>query len=389
MIWSPQQDAALAKVDAWFRSRRRAPVFRLFGYAGTGKTTLAIEIANRAGGNVVFAAFTGKAALVMSRKGCNPCSTIHKLIYVPKEDPETGEFVFKLKPKYESMVGGADLVIIDECSMVNEQIGKDLLSFGKPVLVLGDPAQLPPVDGAGFFTENVEPDVMLTEIHRQAEGNPIIKLATLARNAQPLPRGTIRGEYNGAVSVISSAPDSSLLAADQIICGTNATRKSLNHRMRKLHADNLRISLDTKIAHAPVVGDRVICLKNRHDRGIMNGSLWDVMSIDDRAPNARKPGPVDVSFMKLRSTDDPEFVVHAATPHRFFSTDPKKEKLEKNERHLDEFDFGYAITCHKAQGSQWDKVLIHDQSFAFREDAHRWLYTALTRAADKLIVVQS
>ena len=70
--------------------------------------------------------------------------------------------------------------MIDECSMVDEELGRDLLSFGKPILVLGDPAQLPPVKGGGFFTETA-PDVMLTEIHRQAEGSAIIRASRAAR----------------------------------------------------------------------------------------------------------------------------------------------------------------------------------------------------------------
>lgn len=397
MIWSPQQQAALQSVRSWLSQPENRPVFRLFGYAGTGKTTLAIEIAKMAGGQVCFAAFTGKASLVMSRKGCNPSSTIHKLIYKPEEDPVTGDFIFKRRPKGESALGGAALCIIDECSMVNEQIGQDLLSYNVPILVLGDPAQLPPVDGAGYFTENCTPDVMLTEIHRQAEGNPIIRLATLARTEKSIADfGSIKGE-TGAATVIGAPRgeaegrkwDEYLLKADQIICGTNATRKALNARMRRLVSEQGKLSLDQTTEHIPVIGDRVICLRNRHDRGIMNGSLWKIIKLSDRTINARKKGDTNVSYMTLDSLDEHGLRVHANTPHRFFSIDTAKQKLERDERHLDEFDFGYAITCHKAQGSQWDRVVVYDQSGVFREDASKWLYTAVTRAADKLIVVRS
>src|SRR5688500_3222997 len=182
MNLSPQQDAALLAVSRWMKSCR-PPLFRLFGYAGTGKTTLARRIAEGVDGDVLFAAFTGKAAQVMRNKGCANARTIHSLIYRPrgeKPEKETGELQPAFALNRASPVGKAKLIIVDECSMVDEALGRDLLSFGTPVLVLGDPGQLPPVKsgdgGGGYFTEH-EPDVMLTEIHRQARDNPIVALA--------------------------------------------------------------------------------------------------------------------------------------------------------------------------------------------------------------------
>ncbi len=186
MILSPQQDDALVAVSRWLKTAgtgRGGLVFRLFGYAGTGKTTLAQKIAEDVGGEVLFAAFTGKAAQVMRNRGCANARTIHSLIYRPrgeKAEEETGEMQPAFALNRSSEVKKAKLVIIDECSMVDEKLGLDLLSFGTPILVLGDPGQLPPVNsgegGGGFFTEQA-PDVMLTEIHRQARENPIIALA--------------------------------------------------------------------------------------------------------------------------------------------------------------------------------------------------------------------
>jgi exodeoxyribonuclease-5 len=148
MTWSPQQDSALKSVAEWLR-RGEPQVFRLFGYAGTGKTTLARHIAEAVEGEVAFGAYTGKAALVMRSKGCHDASTIHSLIYRSRESDEGGpSFVLNR----QSAAAKADLIVIDECSMVDEELGRDLLSFGRPVLVLGDPAQLPPVKGGGFFT---------------------------------------------------------------------------------------------------------------------------------------------------------------------------------------------------------------------------------------------
>ena len=178
MKWSPQQDDALMAVERW-RKAGGQQVFRLFGYAGAGKTTLARHIAENAGGDVAFAAFTGKAAHVMRQKGCVGATTIHSLIYRPSRvEEEEGEPSFTIR--HDAPAADADLIIIDECSMVDEDLGRDLLTFGKPVLVLGDPAQLPPVKGGGYFTEG-EPDFMLTEIHRQAADNPIIRLSMAIR----------------------------------------------------------------------------------------------------------------------------------------------------------------------------------------------------------------
>ena len=151
--FSPEQDAALTAVADWMKAkpgRGRAPlIFRLFGYAGTGKTTRAKHIAEGVDGKVLFAAFTGKAAHVMRSKGCERASTIHSLIYKARDSGE-GTPSFDLWD--DAPASKAKLIVIDECSMVDPELGRDLMSFRVPVMVLGDPAQLPPIQGAGFFT---------------------------------------------------------------------------------------------------------------------------------------------------------------------------------------------------------------------------------------------
>ena len=163
MEFSPQQDEALKSVDRWLKGGR-SPIFRLFGYAGTGKTTLARHFAENVDGDVQFAAFTGKAAQVLRSKGAKNARTIHSLIYRPKgeesvEDEITGKT--SMSPTFtlnrQSPIAKAKLIIVDECSMVDEQLGRDLMSFGTPILVLGDPGQLPPISGGGYFTDH-EPD---------------------------------------------------------------------------------------------------------------------------------------------------------------------------------------------------------------------------------------
>jgi exodeoxyribonuclease-5 len=180
MKFSPQQDEALKAVSRWLKDGR-TPVFRLFGYAGTGKTTLARYFAEHVDGQVQFAAFTGKAAQVLRARARRTRKTIHSLIYRPRgeeavsdEDDRQDHDVADCSRSTGKATSPRQLVIVDECSMVDEALGRDLMSFGTPILVLGDPGQLPPISGGGFFTEH-EPDILLTEIHRQARDNPIIR----------------------------------------------------------------------------------------------------------------------------------------------------------------------------------------------------------------------
>src|SRR5215472_4496324 len=218
-VFTPHQEEALAAVARWLKAGpgSGAPqVFRLFGYAGTGKTTLARHIADEVDGKVLFAAFTGKAALVMRSKGCSGASTIHSLIYQPVDtDSPTPTFVrWDDGPASE-----AKLIVIDECSMVDAELGRDLMSFGAPILVLGDPAQLPPVQGGGFFTE-ASPDAMLTEVHRQAQDDPIVRLSMDIRAGRRL----VAGDYGASQVVRRDALDPQrVLDADQVLVGRNAT----------------------------------------------------------------------------------------------------------------------------------------------------------------------
>ena len=364
MRWSAEQERALSAVRSWLKAGDRA-VFRLFGYAGTGKTTLARHVAEGADGGVVYAAFTGKAAHVMRGKGCASASTIHSLIYRMRGEDEAGpSFVLNR----ESVAAKAGMIVIDECSMVDEDIGRDLLSFGKPVLVLGDPAQLPPVAGGGFFTA-AEPDVMLTEVHRQAADDPIIRLSMIVREGGRLERGAY-----GESSVVSrrALDPEAVLAADTVLVGRNNTRRAYNGRIREL----LGRPLPT-----PVAGDTLVCLKNDRKRGLLNGSLWHV----DRVRAPRKG--------LLRYTLSPEEGEHGkgrtvvtVNPAYFDGTAEALTPAER--RRSDAFDFGYVLTVHKSQGSQWDDVVLFDESFAFREHAQRWLYTGITRAAKRIRIVQ-
>lgn len=362
MIWPPQQEAALNAVAEWLK-RGEPQLFRLFGYAGTGKTTLAKKIAEDVDGDVAFAAFTGKAALVMRSKGCEDARTIHSLIY-RRCETDSGEFFFVLNE--DSAVARSRLVIIDECSMVDAELGRDLLSFGKPVLVLGDPGQLPPVKGDGFFT-GATPDVMLTEVHRQASDNPILRLSMLVREGKSLSLGS----YGESQVIKRKEIDPGMVtAADQLLVGLNRTRRSYNQRMRELFE---------RTSAFPEAGDKIVCLKNNNAKGLLNGGIWLVKST---AKTRKKK-----LLMNVISEDD-----LAAKPLRIGVLPEFFQGLEETlpplvRRDSDEFDFGYALTVHKAQGSQWDQVILFDESFAFREHRDRWLYSGITRASKQLTIV--
>jgi exodeoxyribonuclease V len=367
---SPQQDGALKAVAAWLK-RGNPQLFRLFGYAGTGKTTLALRIAEGVDGDVLFAAFTGKAAQVLRNKGCENARTIHSLIYRPrgeKAEEETGEMQPAFSLNRTSPVARASLVIVDECSMVDEELGRDLLSFGTPVLVLGDPGQLPPVSGGGYFTDG-EPDVLLTEVHRQARDNPIVALAQTVREGGRLDYG----RYGDSLVVGRDDIDSDkVLSTDQILLGINRTRRKFNQRIRDLKG------FETLL---PAAGDKLVCLRNSTEKGLLNGSLWRVTSIGTGRGSAVN--------MLVRSEEEAPYGASAKIRvlKSFFEAGPENVPWAQR-RNSDEFDYGYALTVHKAQGSQWDDVVLFDESFAFRDTAGRWLYTAITRAAERITIVR-
>lgn len=403
MNWSPKQDEALRRVSEWLKSRSK-PWFYLAGYAGTGKTTLARHFAEMQDGVVLYGAFTGKAAYVLRQKGCHGATTIHRLIYNPKEksraellrlerelalamsgdSPPVDSQIDLLKAKIaaerrslarpaftmndKSDAYHADLIIVDEVSMVDSRLGEDLLSFDVPILVLGDPAQLPPVAAGGYFTSR-EPDYMLTEIHRQAFDNPIIAMATRVREGDVLPIGAY-----GTSKVISrcDVDQADVMQADQILVGRNATRRASNTRVRQLNG------FETWL---PEERDKLVCLRNDHDVGLLNGALWRV------AGKAIYDGN-DKVLLTIEPLDDQLEPLDVEAHAHHFRGDPADDMAWWERKKAQEFDYGYALTVHKSQGSQWDSVYLFDESGCFRQDASRHLYTGITRAADRITVVR-
>jgi exodeoxyribonuclease V len=367
-IFTPHQEAALKAVAGWLEAGpgRDAPqIFRLFGYAGTGKTTLAKHIAQHVSGKVLFGAFTGKAASVMRSKGCAGATTIHAMIY---QAYDSGEETPSFDLWHGGPASGAKLIVIDECSMVDAELGGDLLSFAAPVLVLGDPAQLPPIQGGGFFTA-AEPDAMLTEVHRQAQDDPIVHLSMQVRAGNRLEPGRY-----GLTEVLRRADfdPQRALSTDQILVGRNATRRAYNARLRERRGFSDAL---------PIVGDKLVCLRNNRRKGLFNGSLWLV--------EERKSSRARTGALRLRLKPDEAIFARSVKvsvrPECFLGGIETFEWRER--KRYDEFDFGYVLTVHKAQGSQWDDVVLFDESFAFPDSRARWLYTGITRAAKRLTVV--
>lgn len=421
---SPEQATAIRSFIEWFKhGTHEQPVFKVFGFAGTGKTTCLkyaiTELGLSSDGampEVLYAAFTGKAALVMTRAG-TPAQTIHSLIYRVSEASEAeidrlkkeieeleatikamgdgpeknfeiarhGKMTLRLKGAYkpgfllneDSILRNASLLVVDEVSMVDKDMAEDLLSFGVPILVLGDPGQLPPIKGEGFFVVG-QPDVMLTQVHRQAEGSPIIRLATMAREGRTIPYGN----YGGGVAKghFVNVTSDHLFRADQVICGKNATRLMLNNSMRR-HA-----GYDGFIPAGPQ--EKVIMLRNRNDLGVVNGQFLtfdNIESFDDK-----------IYFMADVTTEDG----HKIEGRQRIYTGHFEDhiKLDKNREANDyktlkrlkpmHTTFGYSITGHKSQGSQYEKVIVVDDGFGYTEEVRRqWLYTVFTRARSGLWIV--
>jgi exodeoxyribonuclease V len=426
------QAQVIKQIKNWYQKRtKEQQIFKLFGFAGTGKTTITKLAIQELGlsldsivGDVKFCAFTGKAALVMRRSG-TPAQTIHSLIYSVKEATEAeiaalkdkietkkdeamslhgGErfaadrvirdLEIKLKkarqPQFglnlESPLRDAKLLVLDECSMLNAEIAADLLSFGKPMLVLGDPGQLPPIKGEGAFT-NGEPDVMLTEIHRQAAESPIIRLATMARRGERIPYGEHGTGDSAAWKLRKDQIDPAALLAGQVICGRNATRLALNTALRRAAG----FDADNPIPSGPQ--EKVICLKNRNDIGLINGCFLELSDIGTLG---------EVSFRAVVKTEDGEYPagvdllgnnefmdIYSGHFEDHVNLDTERADRDwRRKKGLVEATFGWVITCHKAQGSAFDPTIIYDDHLSRTEDdRRRWMYTGITRAVEKLLIL--
>lgn len=413
---SDAQWAAVQKIVAWYKLRaigRGPQVFYLAGYAGTGKSTIfriALQELKRWGcKSHALATFTGKAASVLRKKGNPDAQTIHSLIYIPDDDEDAaptpvvaanGVDLF-LGQRAEQRVRDAsdlrfqlnimgpasevDLIALDECSMVDADMAADVLSFGKPVLVMGDPGQLPPVRGEGYF-QKLDPDVFLEEVHRQALDSPILQLATLAREGRPIPMGfDAAAGANGRAQVVKLTRRTEHMAyreATQLLCGVHRVRRHVTRAIRHIRGFGGTL---------PMAGEPLICGKNNRDLNLFNGLQGELLAEPDGYK--RRAGD-DMAMSDLVTLD--VVMDDGRDPLKGILVDPWMFRWHfddgveqpRMQRGIEWFDFGYALTVHKAQGSEWDDVTVIDDSGSFREERHRWLYTACTRASERLTILR-
>lgn len=349
---SSDQQRAFDDIIGWINTKPNLEL-SLGGYAGTGKTTLINQIINHFDNlNVCIMAFTGKAVSVLNRKGVN-AQTIHSTIYyvrVVNKKP-----IFTLKPD----IGNIDLIIVDEASMISTEVYKDLKSFRIPILWVGDHGQLEPIGDNPGIMKN--PDLRLEIIHRQAAENPIIAFADAVR------KGKIPTPNHDGVIRKSQIEDFHINQTDQIICGLNRTRVKMNRFVRKT------LGLDPKL---PQPGDKLVCLKNNRFSGVFNGLQGTLDELQQTTPE------------KHLATITTELGFQLVTPIYAKQFDHPKGLCDtpKNfDRFTTHWDYAYAVTCHKAQGSEWDSVLVLDERAGKLWSMNRWRYTAITRASNKLV----
>ena len=375
----------------------------LTGYAGTGKTSLIKHTVSESlhlvdGESVAFVTPTGKAATVLIKNGVT-ASTVHRLIYqsiVKEEEIEVnGKKVVVERLSFkrrENIDKDIKLIVLDETSMVSDDMLADVLSFGVKVLLCGDNAQLPPVEGFNTYLKN--PDYTLTHIVRQQEDNPIIHLSKLAREGKFVPYGNY-----GNACVISGrrffgAQRARLLCkADQIICGLNSTRAKINDEVRALKGFQGAL---------PNNGEKLICTYNNWEQfidgemrfNLVNGIIGTAIEPFYDVENGMGFTQFKPDFLDGICPEALPFDIGIFESGKFrYRHGDYFAKFDENGEAvgaftLNRFEYGYCISCHKAQGSEFDTAIVFDESYAFREDSSRWLYTAITRAKEKLIIVR-
>ena len=364
------------------------------GYAGTGKSTLVkfiIEALDVEEDKVAYATFTGKAAEVLRKKGNKNAMTLHRLLYDSR--PRQGGGFFRIpKAKLDYTI-----VVVDECSMVPKSMIDMLLRHKAFIIFLGDPGQLPMIDKTEAHDLLDHPHVFLDEIMRQAVESEIIQLTMKIRNGDSIPYMT-----GQEVQVIPKKElvTGHLLWADTILSATNAVRHNVNKQMREL----LGYSGDLQ------PGEKIICKRNYwedlNDEGdaLVNGTIGTVSNVFDSFINIPYYIKNDRHHIPTIMAD-----IHPEGSNDFLGVNIDKDFLVSEAPCVDwrvsykigqmrnklgdilprQITYGYALTCHAAQGSEWEKVLVLEENFPFdREEHKRWLYTAATRASEKLVLLR-
>ena len=389
-------------ITDWFLNSTKQ-FFVLAGYAGTGKTTLLRHTVTQSLGLVpeesaAFVTPTGKAATVLIRGGI-PATTLHRLIYqsIPEEkEIELNGKKIKIETlsfkRRENIDKSIRLIVLDEASMVSDTVLWDLAEFGVKLLLCGDNAQLPPVEGMNSYLKT--PDYTLRSIVRQQLDNPIIKLSEMAREGKYIPYG----RYGDSALVLSKRlftgerRKNYLTRADQIICGTNKTRALINDELRA----------ERGLGPLPETGDKLICTQNNWEQYIDGEYRFNLVNgIIGTAYDPFYDENAGIGFIQFKPDFLDSLCPEAIPFDTGIFTDGRYrykhgdyfEKFDENGEAtgaftLNRFEYGYCISCHKAQGSEFENVVVFDESYAFKEDITRWLYTAVTRAKKKLILLR-
>ncbi len=384
-----EQKNVLREILVWL-SENKDPSLTVGGYAGTGKTTLLAVLrviikVKKPKWRVAFASFTGKASQVLAQRlkhhGAvypkDSVSTLHSLLYSPIEgsDGEIHGWMRKDELPFS-------LIIVDEASMVTQEIWKDVLAFGVPVLAVGDHGQLPPVGETFSLME--DPDLVLHSIHRQAADSPIIKVALEARKTGFIPVD----KYGPTVVKYHSQTNEAQVLLDEyaqtyspdtlFLTGFNASRVRLNHTIR---------AAQWRDPQRPENGDIVICLKNNWKKGIYNGLVGRLRS----AKPVERDLPMAVLEAEIEDLQGRYLYSGLILAEPFTQTQETFSVPRRLPPDIAVFDYGYALTVHKAQGSQAKKVIVLEERSKHMsdEDWKRWLYTAVTRAEEELYIFGS
>lgn len=398
MILTNKQNEGLIEAIRRYKAHEKVTV--ISGYAGTGKSTLVkfiiAEIAALGGvdpdHDVCYSCFTGKACQVLQKKGNKNVLTLHKLLYDsrPKLD---GGFIRIPRTQIDYKI-----VIVDEVSMAPKSLIDLLFKHKVHVICLGDPFQLPPVDKDEDNHLLDNPHIFLDEIMRQAAESEIIRLSMKIRHYEAFESEFKQGK-EVCIYPLNALSMGMLNWSDQVLVGTNATRISINNQMRQFLGRGDK----------PEDGDKLICLRN----------YWDDFSDDGAALVNGTIGYLEDSFESFHciprwvgaNIDTFDVVVGnfiSDSGERYPNLTMDKKLILTGEKSLDwrtsykmskstklaglvpkEFAYGYAITGHKSQGSEWDKVLVIEENFPYNKEEHaRWLYTTVTRSAKKLVLIR-
>jgi len=365
-----EQSSAVDRIISWVTDPLSPQEFKLGGYAGTGKTTVAKAIRERLRDlrlHCSFCAFTGKAVNVLQRKGIYEAQTCHSLMYDVDIDPKTGAISFSRKPRLE---GRNDVLVNDESSMLSTELYNDLKSYNIKLLFIGDPGQLEPVGDNPDLMRH--PDVVLSKIHRQAEQSPIIRFANNVRlGSRPTPM--VDGDLIVRAKSGLTIPALIDMGIDQVICAKNKTRTEVNTKYR--------LALNKPLDHLEPL-DKIIVLRNNTQCGVFNGMILFIDEV------LQDEGQAEFGWWKVNAHDEikRKFLGIRVWKKPFMTELPKDFIIPKYDKiPLVYADWGYCITCHKSQGSEWDHVLVWDEWMPPQVwDMKRWRYTAITRAAKKL-----